>query len=510
MVALLLLLLVQSASAQAPPTTLQPWIPPHGGGPCATELDCSLGGLCTAGKCVCDPWFTGSNCTLLNLQRAKPDAGFRPPGYHSWGGHAAWDEGSGRWMGLFSFMVRRCSLSAWTTNSASVLATSKEVDGPYTLLGDPEPDSIAPGNPALIVPPWSHNTFLARDPPSGEWLLWHIGSGQVPASQWKNCTGNPDDDTDQPIASMSTPGVSRQQIRASLEGSSVAPLPVLGDTFFVATAKSLVGPWNTSVNISATVNQPPGVDNATYWAWHKSNPAPFIFPNGSALVFFSSQNCPPGWPGALAPACIGMATAPHWKGPYTAVGTTPITSPESEDPSVFRDPRGNFHLLTNINNCHKHCAAGVACGGHAHSRNGLDWSELYVGAFGPVITCDWPIDCLQALIICLTHGGIVFAATSMAPYTMPHTSSGETHTPALPTHPAVPLAVASSYSMAVFCALLDSECSVPLRGTLPTNTTTGRRLCRTRAPCRWVFLSALGSVPIPTQCLGLKSFAQRS
>lgn len=72
--------------------------------------------------------------------------------------------------------------------------------------------------------------------------------------------------------------------------------------------------------------------------------------------------------------------------PYTAVGITPITAPESEDPSVFQDPRGNFHLLTNINTYHRHCAAGVACGGHAHSRDGLTWSDLYVGAFGPVFT----------------------------------------------------------------------------------------------------------------------------
>ena len=287
-------------------------------------------------------------------------------------------------MGLFSFMVRRCSLSAWTTNSASVLATSKHVDGPYTLLGDPDPDSLAPGDPALIVQPWSHNTFLARDPPSGEWLLWHIGSGQVPPGQWRNCSGEPGHEAQTPA-----PGVSLHQLRSELDaaGSPQRATPVAGDAFFIATAKNLSGPWNTSAGINATVNQPPHAP-ADYWATHKSNPAPFIFENGSALLFFSSQNCPPGWPGALAPACIGMATAPSWRGPFTAVGTTPITAPESEDPSVFRDPRGNFHLLTNINNCHKHCPAGVACGGHAHSADGLTWSDLYVGAFGPVITLE--------------------------------------------------------------------------------------------------------------------------
>ena len=55
----------------------------------------------------------------------------------------------------------------------------------------------------------------------------------------------------------------------------------------------------------------------------------------------------------------GMLCLVRWRGPYTAVGLTPITAPESEDPSVFQDPRGNFHLLTNVNNAHKHCASGM-------------------------------------------------------------------------------------------------------------------------------------------------------
>ena len=43
----------------------------HGGAPCATEEECSLGGVCTGSRCSCDVWFTGSNCSLLNLQPAK-------------------------------------------------------------------------------------------------------------------------------------------------------------------------------------------------------------------------------------------------------------------------------------------------------------------------------------------------------------------------------------------------------------------------------------------------------
>jgi hypothetical protein len=257
------------------------------------------------------------------------------------------------------------------------------VDGPYTLYGHDDPSTLAPGSPALIVPPWSHNTYLVQDPPSGEWLLWHIGSGQTPPAQWKNCTSN--DDSNENTVPPHRYALESGSWAGSGHTATATADPLIGDTFYVATAPTLKGPWNTSNTSFVSVNQPPNA-GSKFWAIHKSNPAPFIFPNGTALVYFSSQNCPLGWPGALAPACIGVAVAPSWRGPYTAVGTTPVTAPESEDPSVFRDPRGNFHMLTNINNCHKHCPAGVACGGHAHSRDGLHWSDLHVGSFGPVIT----------------------------------------------------------------------------------------------------------------------------
>lgn len=60
---LILLSLVALACSQAPGI-------PQGGGACATDWDCSLGGVCNAQKCQCDPWFTGSSCNFLNLAPA--------------------------------------------------------------------------------------------------------------------------------------------------------------------------------------------------------------------------------------------------------------------------------------------------------------------------------------------------------------------------------------------------------------------------------------------------------
>jgi len=149
---------------------------------------------------------------------------------------------------------------------------------------------------------------------------------------------------------------------------------------FVEVADSMDGPWTSfNNNTGVFVTFPAGG-----WATAVDNPGPFIFENGTTLLFFRDETCPPNW-GALAPACIGVARADTWQGPYESLFMEPITHPEGEDPAVFMDPRGNFHMLTNVNTYHARCAQGVPCGGHAWSRDALTWSNQTVGAFGPII-----------------------------------------------------------------------------------------------------------------------------
>ena len=86
---------------------------PHGGGACTTAWDCSLGGVCNASRvCECDPWFTGHNCTLLNLAPAKPVNGLDIDGWSTWGGHPVLSEDDGLWHGFFSLMAAECTLRA--------------------------------------------------------------------------------------------------------------------------------------------------------------------------------------------------------------------------------------------------------------------------------------------------------------------------------------------------------------------------------------------------------------
>jgi hypothetical protein len=333
---------------------------PHGGGACTNDWDCSLGGICASNYfCECDIWFTGSTCAQLNLVPADPDAhGIDTPGYFSWGGHPLQDE-NGTYHLLTSFLCDHATLSSWTTKSSIAHATALTPTGPFTF---------AAGDDAqLVVPPWSHGAIVTQDPVSKKYLLFHIGNGLVAPSTWSPCYNS----------SENTPAF------ASFFDASPPPLPFgsgESDHTYVEQALTLAGPWTSFANNSGLViNYPAGS-----WATSSTNPAPFIFENGTTLLFYRADQCPKTW-GALAPACIGVAIADSWEGPYTSLFDQPITHPEGEDPSVFRDPRGNFHMLTNVNTYHARCAAGVPCGGHAWSKDALTWSNQTVGAFGPVI-----------------------------------------------------------------------------------------------------------------------------
>ena len=328
---------------------------PHGGGACQTDDDCSLGGTCAQSVCSCDPWWTGPTCALLNLAPAASDKlGLQVDGYHSWGGHALPDT-SGTYHGFFSFMCNHSTLNDWTTKSSIWRATASRPEGPFTLA-------------SMVAQPWSHNAMIVANP-AGGYLLWQIGTAVTPPSEWAPCYEN---------TTSAAPGAGSSEYPTS-------PSKVGGvwtGQIFVRSAPELAGPWTLvdagGIHLNATGT----------WAdangANGGNPAVVIFPNGTTLLYFTATPCPPGW-GAVAPNCIGLARADNWSGPYTVIAPEPITRPESEDAAVFKDPRGNYHMLTNVGTYHIRCAIGEPCGGHAWSRDALAWSNLTIGAFGPVI-----------------------------------------------------------------------------------------------------------------------------
>jgi hypothetical protein len=324
---------------------------PHGGGNCVTPDDCSLGGLCTDSKCACDPWFTGPTCSLLNLQAPVDTTGGTCgpafASYHSWGGRTlspSTPGGDGKWHSYISFMCKHLTLDAWTTASASAHFVSDSPAGQYAW-GPEQCDGKGICTPSII--PWSHNTVAITDasfPAEAAVQVWHVGDGIVPESVWYPCFNASQVGQQQPQAAAAAPGWSLS--------AAVGASP--GATAYVTTAPSVSGPWTRALNNSGV-----SIDFAGSWTQGLAgNPAPIVMPDGSVNLFFTATPCPPN-SGAMAPNCIALATSTSgYLGPYKA-SAAPVTFPESEDPSVFRDPRGNYHLLTNVNTFHRRCAQGV-------------------------------------------------------------------------------------------------------------------------------------------------------
>jgi len=356
---LILSLLTTIVRSQAPDI-------PQGGANCSTNWDCSLGGICNSSLlCSCDAWFTGERCDLLNLAPATPGAGLQVPNYFSWGGHALQDTQSGVYHLFASFMCRHATLGDWTTKSSIWRATSTSPIGPFSLV-------------EMIAQPWSHNAYISSTKGGGgstpNFVLYQIGDAVTDPSEWQPCYNSSEIEEDFLVEPRTFSSETKSPTRQNIAGTD-------GYQVFVRSAPALAGPWTVNgTGIEFTF--PSG-------GWASSvnggNPAPFFFDNGTVLMYFSANPCPANW-GNINPNnnCIGVARGTSFNGPFTAL-PLPVTHPESEDAAVFRDPRGNFHLLTNVNNDHSRCAQGVPCGGHAWSEDGLTFSNLTIGAFGPVI-----------------------------------------------------------------------------------------------------------------------------
>lgn len=131
----------------------------------------------------------------------------------------------------------------------------------------------------------THNAFLTYDKMTRKHLIFRIGDAGLPESQW--CKKNEDTD-------------------ANALASSQYP----SDPIYVSSSDSLYGPWDTP-GLRLDISGP----NSS-WVNRVSNPAPFIFPNGTVLLFATADSCPPDW-GARAPPCIAMFRGDSWKGPFT-------------------------------------------------------------------------------------------------------------------------------------------------------------------------------------------------
>ena len=263
---------------------------------CTSDRDCSFTGVCTvARECACDPGWRGDDCGVLDLAPATRGTGYNrtAEGTSSWGGRIVPDPADANLFHLFAAeFTGGCGLDFWSPMSRIIRAESRTgAEGPYVFASE-------------VVGTFAHNPTVIRDPTRKQWLMYHIGCA-VP--QPSTCT--------QP--SFSCDGGD------AINGESGVTLRVSKD----------LRTWSEVGRV--LTNNTDGL-----WDTDTTNPSAWLQPNGSVVLFY--RGCPYNCGGD---ELLNCATGPAPEGPFARAGPAPIFGAPAEDPFVWSDRRGHWHVL---------------------------------------------------------------------------------------------------------------------------------------------------------------------
>ena len=260
----------------------------------------------------------GPSCGLLGVRPTLRPEGPQiygwSPNVSSWGGSiVAEDEDSEAGLHhLFVAEMAEGGLVGWARESQCVHAISRTGRaGPYHKAD-------------VAVGKWCHGPVLVPEPHTGEYLLFHVGSG---------------------------PG--QKDLAASPSSSS-------SSSSFMHHAKNLSGPWTPAPAGAA----PPGGCNMPNAAFHPNGTLFAICGNGHSLT------STPDW-----------RAAGSWARPATL-----DTPPRWEDPSLWFDHRGHWHIIYHVYALEPYARHDERYSGHAYSRDGIEWTFSDVEPFNGTVT----------------------------------------------------------------------------------------------------------------------------
>lgn len=275
---------------------------------CTADDDCSLNGVCRKGACHCDPGWTAADCGALDVRPARRPSGYNltDKGISSWGStiiQDPWDRGLHH---LFAAEFSHgCGLDYWAPYSRIIRAESRSGPaGPYAFAAE-------------VRGTFAHNPTVVYSPADGAWLMYYIGC--------------PVDVADECASKTFTCGPGN----ANNGESGISVMSSRDLRHWEAKGQILRG------------------DDTDAWDADVTNPSPFpLYPSrGSCIdhgdhapaMLLAYRGCPYNCSGA---ELINVAvSASGYKGPYTKVQPQPLFANASEDPFIWRDRRGHFHML---------------------------------------------------------------------------------------------------------------------------------------------------------------------
>jgi hypothetical protein len=319
---------------------------------CLSDLDCNMAGVCdtATGACACDQGWTGAACARIDFApEAAPCHGgglclnrtelqdeavaYSSAFTSSWGGDVVVDD-DGDWHMFAAAFQNETTLSSWLTQSRIVHAVSASGPlGPYVPRGI----VLAPREPNGTFNehgPWDettqHNPAVQYDPLSKTYLLYYMGSNG--------------------ISTKATP----------TKGACPSNHSFCHQRVGLATAKHPNGPWKRANGGNPILEPGP---RGSWDDIFTTNPTPYIFPNGSALLIYKARSFE-----NINTMSTGVAFAEHWSGPYTRITSEPIDLPGTcEDAGIYHSKNmgGVFRMVL-------HCACSYQA---VWSLDGVTWNK---------------------------------------------------------------------------------------------------------------------------------------
>ncbi|PVH76871.1 hypothetical protein DL98DRAFT_561805 [Cadophora sp. DSE1049] len=290
---------------------------------CTIDEDCNLNGICYNNSCVCDPGWKSPDCGALDLVPAPLKNGYNKTsiGTSSWGSKIIHRTPQSNIFDLFlAEFTHGCGLDYWSPYSRIIRAVSSTGPvGPYESADE-------------VVGTFAHNPTVVYSQADEKYLMYYIGCPQtVP----ETCTS--------PNFTCG-PG---NTINGE-SGISVSSSPDLKT-------------WTSHGQMLV------GTDNGA-WDADITNPSPFPLyspdhPTGEIALAY--RGCPYNCSGS---ELINLATAASFLGPYHKTQTAPLFPNPAEDPFLWRDKRGNFHMLLHSLERGGGFGDGPKVGRHAFSR----------------------------------------------------------------------------------------------------------------------------------------------